>query len=260
MPHVGISPAFSENYLYLGTHALIRMDIVIPKHLETVLESLFSEQELSSWTVNGREKQTTVILRFNMAAPIPSESVKYKKMSQAQVHRDLTRAEQYRNRAQEGSDSKQDQAERCSNTSLDNHILDNTAILKEPKPKPRSNTRPVAPNLSPRVTRSKAQHNLNAQAKVFTPSPVPQVDGPTDAERGQQQAKQQGDKLDQALAKEMRACLNRTEASQDKTLESLEHMYLHDETAGNLEHMYCSDSDVNKESLRYMYGSDYDSD
>ena len=59
------------------------MDIMLPKSLEVTLRSLLEENGLSSWTIQGSEHMTTVIIRFKMEAIATDHqsTVKYKQTS-----------------------------------------------------------------------------------------------------------------------------------------------------------------------------------
>mgnify|MGYP001551440094 CR=1 FL=1 len=68
-------------------------DIIMPKHLENTLESLFCENILTSWTIHSNGKFTTVSMRFAMEdstpAPTANANTKYKRVSEAQRQKDI---------------------------------------------------------------------------------------------------------------------------------------------------------------------------
>ena len=65
----------------------------LPKVLVTLLDSVSSEYELSSWYTRGGSDYTTISLRFDHAAMMENtvETAKYKRVSKRHMHRDRDR-------------------------------------------------------------------------------------------------------------------------------------------------------------------------
>ena len=68
----------------------------LPKHLELLLETLVSHNEITSWNIyQNRYNNTCVTIRFNDSCPTNS-SIKYRKISDNQLNRNIDRAKRFK--------------------------------------------------------------------------------------------------------------------------------------------------------------------
>ena len=73
----------------------------LPKTLVVLLDTLNSEYGLSSWNSRSGQDYTTVQIRFDHAAitgPNTTEAVKYKRVPQSRIERDMARTARWRDR------------------------------------------------------------------------------------------------------------------------------------------------------------------
>jgi hypothetical protein len=145
------------------------MDTKLPKHLEITLDTLLNEGSLSSWTIQGNANLTTVIIRFKVDTVEEEKDmpmVKYKRVPPSQLKRDSARAGQWKD-----SLSMVPPGDTISSQSVPRQDQSNAAVQVTQKQDTQASPAPV-------TTRSHTK--LNTKAKPFQPSPLPQVDGPTD--------------------------------------------------------------------------------
>ena len=188
------------------------MDIVIPKQLENALESLFEENLLSSWTIQGFTNQTTVTLRFKMEDTVTEDTVKYRRVSKSQMDRDRDRAKAWHEQDRSAELDTLPQTQASGDLDAESDSIPIPTQPSKPKLKPK-------PQPSPRVTRSKT--HLSAKAKAFTPSPLPQVDGASDAVKTSPPHHHNVNStpvIDQAALRRITAHMDAIERSQEETL------------------------------------------
>ena len=68
----------------------------LPKHLELLLDTLVSHNEITSWNIyQNRYNNTCATIRFNDSCPTNS-SIKYRKISDNQLNRNINRAKWFK--------------------------------------------------------------------------------------------------------------------------------------------------------------------
>ena len=73
----------------------------MPNVLESMLEQLFKDNSLSSWSINGKDNFTQVTLRFFVGLSdmdVLDKTVKYKKMTLSQRRRESQRSQVYKSK------------------------------------------------------------------------------------------------------------------------------------------------------------------
>jgi hypothetical protein len=77
-----------------------KMDNKMPKHLQIIVDTLLSDNILTSWSVQANPQITTVIIRFkpeDTEVSVQDQDImKYKRVSPSQLERDTKRAEKWR--------------------------------------------------------------------------------------------------------------------------------------------------------------------
>ena len=146
---------------------------MFPKALKTILDIIYKDNTLTSWTLQGNEKGTTIIMRFNMDSEGKQQSdqaVKYRRVPPSQMTRDKKRAQERRHKEDSESTAlpspQQQHAIFFETSKTKTHGSDiDTDIAQYTNSKQSSNP-------TPPVTRSRA--------KAVSNSPIPQVDGEVD--------------------------------------------------------------------------------
>ena len=82
------------------------MDKTLPKHLELTLNCLMKDCNLSRWTVQGNTNMRSITIRFKTDTGENKQEyvdcVKYKRVPPSQQHRDMIRAEEWREKCDKG--------------------------------------------------------------------------------------------------------------------------------------------------------------
>ena len=141
----------------------------LPKQLEITMDYLLSSNVLSSWTIQGNEKQTSVIIRFHMDNTTTTSdlnSVKYRRVPPSQMNRDITRMEQRRQ-----VDHHEPSLQAPPQGNLEAHGSDTSKTMDTVEKVKHQGDQGAIQPVSPPVTRSRSNRIS------IKPSPIPQVDG-----------------------------------------------------------------------------------
>ena len=150
---------------------------MLPKQLEVTLKGLLDTSVLTSWTIHGNEKITSLTIRFSPDTVaiadnidiIPIESAKYKRVPQTQLQRDKTRAADRNNNCA---------VDKLRDVDDEKHNIKDTEISQKMSSATVVTPKPVSTSAPSRVTRSKQKQE--STAKPIHLSAVTQVDGATD--------------------------------------------------------------------------------
>ena len=100
----------------------------MPKGLENMIKTLFEDNSLQSWSINGKGNQTQLIIRFDMAGHKPHASninYKFKRAKPSQLARDKQRAEDNQNKQLKSTldECKDMNLDTISQENMDNDVL-----------------------------------------------------------------------------------------------------------------------------------------
>ena len=141
----------------------------LPKQLQIAMEYLLSANVLNSWTVQGNDKQTSIIIRFQMDNDTVTDlnSVKYRRVPPSQINRDRIRMECRK------QNDYQDPCSEAPPQGNETHGPDTSKTMDTTVVKVKhQGGQGVNHQSSPPVTRSRSRISAVAE-----PSPIPQVDG-----------------------------------------------------------------------------------
>ena len=149
------------------------MEIMLPKQLEVTMNYLLSTNLLTSWTIQGNNKLTSIIIRFQMDDQdgSPQQNAKYRRVPPSQIARDsnriqgrkqMTLSQDTQTEAPPPEDMSHDQ-DTCKTLDTESNVATEMDQCAEQYVKCQG---------SPPMT-----HSMTRISSV-KPSPIPQLDGP----------------------------------------------------------------------------------
>ena len=155
------------------------MEYLLPKHLYQTLDNFLKDSGLTSWSIQSNSKVAAITIRFrldnddNTSQKPLDTATKYKRVTEAQQKRDMTRAQSWKGKI-------------CSDSSADGKLCEKNNDNPAKTVPTSSHVDSLSTMSSATVTTSDAvssrtRSRLDSSASAFQPiSPVGQVDGPSD--------------------------------------------------------------------------------